>query len=902
MKKRRKTTSIYLGTLLALLAILTVPVVLLFTAPMIYSGLVERTIHATTGLEVRFDELAVNLFPRRITTGHLKVFNPSTAYDKPILALDHLSLTVDASRFFGETPDWWSAQASGVVLRSGQDDSGQSLWRRPADKTDGSDLQQQDDSQSPLFSFDSIQIADLDYFRVSGDNAPPLHVSQLSLTHESNERLRLDLDASYQDQPLTASGTLALPSPEHAQKVNLRASMFGSDLHLEATLGPHGNTVGDARISANAQDLSTLGRLVGKDLSGFAPVVLKVDAQAPKSGSWTISARGEVGGDRIDLHTTAKTTGKAWELDDLTAQLGDAHLSADSVLNLSDKKVKATVSARHLDLDQLPFTGNDSGVKSGDNRGPLSVSYKPAKLDLLKQWTIDADLTVTELLYQDYRVKGLKLDANTSADKLIIKASTDGITARRDGTIAWQLSKPLHIDGTLSLPTEGKSGAGWLSVQYRSKGLTGEVEATLPAKAREPLQITLQTGLDNFSALRGVDTQKWNALLPLEVSMQARTAGKKVEIDPVKISVNGNDIDGQLQIDRSKAPLRISGDLHAGTFDINRISTTSAANPGAAKKNSDKNSGKVFDNRPIDWSWIEAASVDLGIHLDELSFNQTNFHNVRIKIGLRDDQLRIDPIAADLAKGGVRGHVDIREEGPGADIDTRLIVTELVPADLGQPDKGIIDGGETDLFIDLHTSGATPHELAAALSGELALEIQRATIRNDVFERIGSDILMQTLNLVNPFAKHDDRTELECAAANFDVVDGIMTSPDQIAIETSKMKIRGGGDINLGKETLQIDLVPSARRGLGIGAGDLARLVRLGGTLRHPHPVADPQGILKSGATIGAAIATGGVSLLAEGLFNKARNAGSRCGKIFEQSAEIPEAIRRSDPAKGTEN
>ena len=176
----------------------------------------------------------------------------------------------------------------------------------------------------------------------------------------------------------------------------------------------------------------------------------------------------------------------------------------------------------------------------------------------------------------------------------------------------------------------------------------------------------------------------------------------------------------------------------------------------------------------------------------------------------------------------------MRKSGPGAEISTRLIVSELVPADLGQPNEGLIDGGATDLILDLRARGTSPQQLAASLEGEIVLEIQRATIRNNVFELIGSDVLMQTVRLINPYAQQDDVTHLECAALRLEAVNGILSSSDQLVIETSKVKIRGSGEVNLGEETLRIDLQPSARQGLGISVGDLAGVVRVDGTLGDP--------------------------------------------------------------------
>ena len=171
------------------------------------------------------------------------------------------------------------------------------------------------------------------------------------------------------------------------------------------------------------------------------------------------------------------------------------------------------------------------------------------------------------------------------------------------------------------------------------------------------------------------------------------------------------------------------------------------------------------------------------------------------------------------------------------------------------------------------------------------MEVRSATLRNDVFELIGSDLLLQTVTLINPFTQRYERTELECAAAYFEAQDGVLRSVDQLVIETSKMKVRGSGRLNLDDETLTIDFSPSARSGVGLSLGDLSSVVRIGGTLAEPSVESNPAGLIKAGATVGAAFATGGLSVLAQSLVDRARNlGGTACGRIFERAPET-EAI-----------
>jgi hypothetical protein len=873
--------------LVILLVFIVIPITLLFTYPMLYARVFAYVVQSKTGFVVNLSQLEVDLFPVRIATQGLTVRNANLSYGQPVLTLNQLSLTLDARDLIAHGPAWWSASAEGVVLKTGHDKQGRSLWYRPAGPK-GHVAQRKSGYDRALFRFGEIDVSDLVY-QIPGDQTAPLRVDRLSLVGEAKQTWRLNLAANYRNQRVTAEGTLALPNPDYAQSIDLRASVFGTELRVEGTLGRGGDASGRIKISANAEDLKPLGLLLNEDLTPFAPVAVNLDLLRDQPDGWQMKADGTVAGRKIDVSTRARIEGTTWRLSDLRVQAGDSDLSGKAVVDLSKQTATASLSSQRLDIDQLMLNAAHSGHSSA---APLAA---PTTLDSLRQWQLDASLRAEELLYRHYAVRGLNLDADTGSRALHVDCRIAEATANDAQTVAWKLTKPLNIGATLSL-ARASPDKGTLSVKYRSQGFEGHLHLRLSDVAHGAGNLTLQSRLDDLSAFRGINAQQYAALLPLQLSVQARVSDKELQLNPVKITANHNTITGQMQIDRTTTPIGIRGNLHAHSLELKQISTTAASNIEAVANGNSDASSKLFSDRPIDWSWLTAGRVDLGIRVDKFQFNQTNFRNVRAHLILKDKWLLVEPVSAKLAEGGVRAHLRIRQTRPGAAIGARLVVTNLVPADLGEPDRGLIDGGKSDLFIDLFASGNTPHELASSLDGEIAMEIQRATIRNDIFERIGSDILMQTLNMVNPFVKRDSHTELECAAAHFDAVKGVLTSPNQIVVKTSKMIIRGGGKINLSNEHLQIDLAPSARGGLGIGAGDVARFVRLGGTLENPHPVANPEGILESGATIGAAIATGGVSLLAEGLFNRARNASTQCSKIFEDAVDVPKE-RQAPPA-----
>lgn len=522
------------------------------------------------------------------------------------------------------------------------------------------------------------------------------------------------------------------------------------------------------------------------------------------------------------------------------------------------------------------------------------VVHLEAELNILFE-----QLNVDQLLSALDNIQQPDLDSNVSANS----GQTETIETAPITALKSQLVSVVEILNRLSLDVHGEFDSlvvsGYQLTNFKADAKSDGANLELSA-ALENLILSEDSGPvpANGSKYQQNDFQ---AILPLTFAAEVSIEPERVVINELDINMDGDTLQGELVADLSGKMLSLDGQLSADRIDLDRFTTTSEENlklegTGTTidEDNKAEDNQDVIGDQAIDWSWLNAANLRLDITSDLVRVNSTDYRNLVIELSMQDRTLIVDPISADLTQGGIRGNIKIEPLESGAAIAANIIATELTPADLGQPDKGLIDGGETDLVIKLTTRGTTAQELASALNGEIALEVQHATVRNNLFEMIGSDVLTQFLDLINPFAKNDGQTELQCAAIHFVAEDGILTSQDKLAIETSKMVIRGGGKINLNDETLQIDFVPSARSGLGIGLGRLASVVRLGGTLGNPSPEVAPIGILRSGADIGAAISTGGLSLLAQGLFDRARNTMTSCGRIFEENTELPAVLESS--------
>ena len=103
-------------------------------------------------------------------------------------------------------------------------------------------------------------------------------------------------------------------------------------------------------------------------------------------------------------------------------------------------------------------------------------------------------------------------------------------------------------------------------------------------------------------------------------------------------------------------------------------------------------------------------------------------------------------------------------------------------------------------------------------------------------------------------------------------------------IETDKIRINLKSNVNLATEKIDVNVRTTPRRVLGISAGELLNpYIKIVGTLAQPRLAVDEEGVLLTG---GAAVATGGLSLLARAAWDRVSKSGDVCLKTASDGRE----------------
>ncbi len=404
---------------------------------------------------------------------------------------------------------------------------------------------------------------------------------------------------------------------------------------------------------------------------------------------------------------------------------------------------------------------------------------------------------------------------------------------------------------------------------------TGAVQDALNAKGINVVVALESKDLKSAAKAFGAETP---ALPPLSVTTRMRDAQGAYAFEELKASVGKSTLAGSGVISIGAPRPKVRAQLASTLLDLSELfpaGGSAPAKPSAAQTPAAPSKDKrVFSADPLPLESLKAADADLDVKVDRLVLpNKMPIEALALRLVLAGGRLDIQPFSSRVGSGAVGGRLALDASSGkiatlAAKIDAKGVDLGQVMQQTGNPD--LVSGAKTDLAVDLRGSGGSVREVMAGLNGELLLVLGEGKINNKLIDLLGADILTQVVERVNPSRKTDPQTDLKCGVIKFAVKDGMAATDRGIAFETSKMMVVSSGTANLKTEAIDFSLRPNPRQGVGIGAGELVKLMRVRGTLAEPKAGVDEQQAAKAALSIGAGVATGGLSMLAQTLAGSA--------------------------------
>jgi hypothetical protein len=563
---------------------------------------------------------------------------------------------------------------------------------------------------------------------------------------------------------------------------------------------------------------------------------------------------------------------------DISYQKGDAvfPVKASMLSDVVDGTPTFIVDIPELDVGLFKHTRASSSVEDDEVNNVPEVAL---------DWAWMSSLAPLDIIFRSDMLvfdQGMFTDIESIISMENKTEST--ITQRHSGNMKLSLSNDYVIDSPIQLSST------WHPIDKRTQGadVNGSIFLTLGGN-----QVTLEGDFN----LNGIEKNQWQINSDiLQFPVKATSLSAK-QLQQQTQSFFPFSLKGNLQLNDSMAALT-NMQLTAGRSDLNgqinikthagerseavfTLQSSLLVAPTSPIKNKEATapvaSATIFTNNVIPLHVLDTMVVEGSLKVDTLIYNErVLLKDSESHLSLKNKSMSFVSQTDDFSGGKLNAQLLLNNQTGHPHLSLVASMQNALLESLAVLPKDEFKGGTANANISLNSQGVSTQALAESLNGDVLLVVREGTIANNSFELLGSDLILNMLNAINPFYKKVKNTQLECAVVKSKIKNGRLLFNDSIKVVTSKMIVVGDGHVDLATESIRVNINPKARSGVGVDVASLAKFVALKGTLSKPEVGASASGTLKSIASVGAAMSTGGLSLLAKGLLDKA-TAGKAC-------------------------
>ena len=284
----------------------------------------------------------------------------------------------------------------------------------------------------------------------------------------------------------------------------------------------------------------------------------------------------------------------------------------------------------------------------------------------------------------------------------------------------------------------------------------------------------------------------------------------------------------------------------------------------------------LFDTAPLAYSWLDSVELDADLTVASAAINRDTLSNVHIAATVVDGALKIAPFDFTMHEGSFSSSLELGPADGAYALALAADAKALRITHLADENQARETVPPLDATLTLTGTGTSMNAIMASSNGSLSGRQGSGQLNFQAANALFSDVLTSILQTLNPMAEEKVYTDVECSVIDIDITDGV-ANIEQLALQSDRVTIVGSGSIKFETEALDLAINTKSREGLGISVGGVANsFVKVGGTLKSPALGVDALGGV---ATTGAAISTGGLSVLAKSLWDRVSSEVDLCAQ-----------------------
>jgi uncharacterized protein involved in outer membrane biogenesis len=365
----------------------------------------------------------------------------------------------------------------------------------------------------------------------------------------------------------------------------------------------------------------------------------------------------------------------------------------------------------------------------------------------------------------------------------------------------------------------------------------------------------------------------------LAISAKLRGDRETVRIDNLVARLGDSDLRGSLRLQKGDIP-NISLELQSDSISLAPLLEEAALDYDTAPKFDD---GRLIPDIEIPFDAMAEMNASVTVDIGALHRETLQLNAIVLNAELQDGALYLSEARFKASDGWFQARAALEPvDGAGR----AMLAARARDLRIGLVERGAGTTTNTDLDINIEASGTDLRALAGSSNGVLYLDMREFTIPNNTFlRRLYGDLLNEIVDTINPFAKTDDETSVECVVLPVEINDGALAVNPEALVQTDKIRIVSDASINLQSEKIEMTFRTTPKKGLTISAGEILNpFVMVVGTLAAPRLAVDAKGTLISG---GAAVATGGLSILARATWDRLVRSKDPCETAAQQALEV---------------
>lgn len=416
-----------------------------------------------------------------------------------------------------------------------------------------------------------------------------------------------------------------------------------------------------------------------------------------------------------------------------------------------------------------------------------------------------------------------------------------------------------------------------IRVQYA--GVNATADGTISTNGDQGAAIRFSLAAENLATLR-------EGLPAIPMSMSGNYAGSSARIEVKDLTARVGEIEFSATASMTRTGQRhIEADITLPVLDLTpflatdtntTVNTTTDSPPKTAATKF------IFNEEPVSLGKLKGLDAWLHLAVGELKFAAGALKDVDGTVKIGDGHMAFEGRARGGVEGGLSGSFTLAQDADGiADLDLKITASDL-RAGFGA--GGGIGPGETPstgVEASVKTRGASARQMASSANGRLLMTAGPGKIKSGVLGVFGGDLIRELAGKLNPFAAQDPYTQLDCIVTRANIVDGYVTL-DPVLMQSKKVTVVAQGKVDLHTEKLTLNFNTRPRKGVGISAGMFTNpFIELAGTLTSPR-------IAVSATGVAAAAATGGVTVLAQGVWDRVRGGQDVCGQTLTEVGALP--------------